>query len=211
MGENIEILDTINRAKQGDLAAFERLIQNHEATVYQIACQMMNHSEDAKDVSQEVFIKVYKNLKNFDGKSAFTTWLYRITVNTCIDEMRKRKNKQTVSMEAEQEMENGVILKQYEDNGKTPEEDLIAKEDCILLHKAMTQLSQEHSTILTLRDIQGFSYDEIAEILTISMGTVKSRLARARMQLKKEFLNLSEQNGNGVRLSKRKEETAHEL
>lgn len=211
MGDNIEILDSINRAKQGDLSAFERLILAYEVTVYQIACQMMNHSEDAKDISQEVFIKVFKNLKNFDGKSAFSTWIYRITVNTCIDEMRRRKGKQTVSMEAEQDLGERSVAMQFEADGKTPEESLLAKEDCIALHKAMANLSEEHSTILTLRDMQGLAYDEIADILSISMGTVKSRLARARIQLKKEFVNIAEQNGNNVRLSKRKEETAHEL
>ena len=87
----------VKRAKQGDMHAFEELILQHEKIVYNVALRMMNHSEDAKDISQEVFLKAYRNIGNFDERSQFSTWIYRITANTCIDEMRKRKGRQSFS------------------------------------------------------------------------------------------------------------------
>lgn len=99
----------VKRAKQGDMHAFEELILQHEKIVYNVALRMMNHSEDAKDISQEVFLKAYRNIGNFDERSQFSTWIYRITANTCIDEMRKRKGRQSFSLEEELESEEGSM------------------------------------------------------------------------------------------------------
>lgn len=90
----------VSRAKNGDMQAFEQLLLQHEKIVFNIVLRMMGPGEDVKDLSQEVFLKVYRNLSKFDEKSAFSTWIYRIAVNTCIDEMRRRKGKQTYSLEA---------------------------------------------------------------------------------------------------------------
>lgn len=178
----------IEKARNGDMESFENLIKQSEKIVYNIAYRMMNHCEDVKDISQEVFIKVYKNLKNFDGKSSFSTWIYRIAVNTCIDEMRKRKGKQTVSIEEESQQEDGGIMKkQISAQTETPEEDYIKKEQQKELLLAVEELSPSHKTVLTLRDLEGFSYSEIAEITETSVGTVKSRLSRAREQLKNKL------------------------
>ena len=100
--------DLIRKAKQGDMLAFEELILKHEKIVYNLALRMMNHSEDAQDIAQEVFLKAYRSLANFDERAAFSTWLYRITHNTCIDEMRKRKGKQSYSLE--EELENLLLF-----------------------------------------------------------------------------------------------------
>lgn len=108
--------------------AFEELIIQHEKIVYNVALRMMNHSEDAKDISQEVFLKAYRNIGNFDERSQFSTWIYRITANTCIDEMRKRKGRQSFSLEEELESEEGSMQRQVADAGETPEESMLREE-----------------------------------------------------------------------------------
>lgn len=197
--------ELIRRAKQGDMLAFEELILKHEKIVYNVALRMMNHSEDARDISQDVFLKAYKNLANFDERSAFSTWLYRITHNTCIDEMRKRKGKHSYSLEEEMESEEGSMQRQIADEGDTPEESLLREEEKGEILQALDTLSGEHKAAIILRDVKGLSYDEIAEILELSMGTVKSRISRARNQLKAEILKMREQNDKSVRHKRRKE------
>ena len=166
---------------------------------------MMNHSEDAKDISQEVFLKAYKNMKNFDERSMFSTWLYRITTNTCIDEMRKRKGKQSYSLEEELENEEGSMQRQIADEGETPEESLLREERKSELLQALDTLSEEHKAAVILRDIRGLSYEEVAEIVDLPMGTVKSRISRARNQLKNEILKIRERNEGKPRHKKGKE------
>ena len=197
--------DLIRRAKQGDMLAFEELILNHEKIVYNVALRMMNHSEDARDISQEVFLKAYRNLANFDERSAFSTWLYRITHNTCIDEMRKRKGKQNYSLEEELENEDGSMQRQIADEGDTPEESLLREEQKSEILQALDTLSEEHKAAIILRDVKGLSYEEISEILELSLGTVKSRISRARNQLKTEILKMREQSEKSVRHKKGKE------
>lgn len=197
--------DLIRKAKQGDMHAFEELILKHEKIVYNVALRMMNHGEDAKDISQEVFLKAYRSLSNFDERSAFSTWLYRITHNTCIDEMRKRKGKQSYSLEEELENEEGSMQRQIADEGDTPEESLLREEQKSEILQALDNLSAEHKAAIILRDVKGLSYEEIAEILELSLGTVKSRISRGRNQLKKEILKMREQNERNVRHKKGKE------
>ena len=191
--------DLIRKAKQGDMLAFEELILKHEKIVYNVALRMMNHSEDARDISQEVFLKAYRSLSNFDERSAFSTWLYRITHNTCIDEMRKRKGKQTYSLEEELESEDGSMQRQIADESDTPEESLLREEQKSEILQALDTLSEEHKAAIILRDVKGLAYEEIAEILELSLGTVKSRINRARNRLKNEILKIREQNETAVR------------
>ncbi len=192
-------------AKKGDMQAFETLLIKHEKMVYHIAFRMFGTLEDAKDISQDVFLKVYRNLQYFDEKSAFSTWVYRIAVNTCIDEMRKRKGKQTYSLEAELEDSEGVYQKQFADDGQTPEQSMMRKEAQREILQALERLSPEHKMAIILRDIRGFSYEEIAEITDTGLGTVKSRISRARQQLKEEILKNEEQIEKNIRQSSRKE------
>ena len=135
--------DLIRKAKQGDMLAFEELILKHEKIVYNLALRMMNHSEDAQDIAQEVFLKAYRSLANFDERAAFSTWLYRITHNTCIDAMRKRKGKQTYSLEEEVESEDGSMQRQIADEGDTPEESLLRAEQKSEILQALDTLSEE--------------------------------------------------------------------
>ena len=197
--------ELIAKAKQGDMQAFEELILKHEKIVYNVALRMMNHSEDAKDISQEVFLKAYRNIKNFDERSMFSTWLYRITTNTCIDEMRKRKGKQNYSLEEELENEDGSMQRQIADEGDTPEESLMRGEEKGEILQALDTLSEEHRVAIILRDVKGLSYEEISEIIELPMGTVKSRISRARNQLKNEILKIRERNDGKLRHKKGKE------
>ena len=197
--------ELIAKAKQGDMQAFEELILKHEKIVYNVALRMMNHSEDAKDISQEVFLKAYRNIKNFDERSMFSTWLYRITTNTCIDEMRKRKGKQNYSLEEELENEDGSMQRQIADEGDTPEESLMRGEEKGEILQALDTLSEEHRAAIILRDVKGLSYEEISEIIELPMGTVKSRISRARNQLKNEILKIRERNDGKPRQKKGKE------
>ena len=180
----------VKRAKQGDMHAFEELIIQHEKIVYNVALRMMNHSEDAKDISQEVFLKAYRNIGNFDERSQFSTWIYRITANTCIDEMRKRKGRQSFSLEEELESEEGSMQREEQ------------KSEIL---QALESLSPEHKVAVILRDIKGLSYEEIAEILELTLGTVKSRISRGRNQLKQEILKLREQDAHFIRHKRGKE------
>lgn len=195
----------IARAKAGDMQAFEALILQHEKIVYNVALRMMNHSEDARDISQEVFLKAYKSIGQFDERAMFSTWLYRITTNTCIDELRRRKGKQSYSLEEELESEEGSMQRQIADEGETPEESLLRAERADELKKALAQLTEEHRIAVILRDIRGLSYEEIAEIMDLPMGTVKSRISRARNQLKQEILKIRERKDDLPRHKKGKE------
>lgn len=195
----------IARAKAGDMQAFEALILQHEKIVYNVALRMMNHSEDARDISQEVFLKAYKSIGQFDERAMFSTWLYRITTNTCIDELRRRKGKQSYSLEEELESEEGSMQRQIADEGETPEESLLRAERADELKKALAQLTEEHRLAVILRDIRGLSYEEIAEIMNLPMGTVKSRISRARNQLKQEILKIRERKDDLPRHKKGKE------
>lgn len=200
MNDDLEEI-LINKAKQGNTTAFEKLIVSHERNIYSIAYRMFNNEEDAKDITQEVFIKIYRNISKFDQNSKFSTWLHRICVNTCIDEIRKRKGKQTISIDETIELEDSSVKKQYMDDGLTPEETIIVKEDIEDIRKAITCLSENHKSIIILRDIQNLSYTEIADITGSSLGTVKSRLARARLQLKNIIMGNKELSKKESRLN----------
>ena len=140
----------------------------------------MGSAEDAADMAQETLLKAWRALQRFDGRSSLGTWLYRIAVNTCLDELRRRKNRTTVSIQnlAEKGWEP-------EDEGGDFVERSIQREE---VRQALRELPDDYRTVLILRDIQGFSYDEIADILACPVGTVRSRLNRARGNMVKKLL-----------------------
>jgi RNA polymerase sigma factor, sigma-70 family len=194
MADHTEVSKLVKMAQQGDSIAFSRLIENHERFVYNVVYRILSNHEDAKDVSQEVFLKAYRYLGRFDGRASFSTWLYRIAVNTSIDELRKRKSNETISIGRERYCDTGVIKKEYPDNSVGVEESIIARESMAEIKQVMENLNNDHRVIITLRDLEGLSYAEISEITEISLGTVKSRLARARKALKDLILECREEN-----------------
>ncbi len=192
MEEKKEQPEWLKRARQNDKNAWESLVRENERMVYHIAYRMMQNEEDAKDISQEIFIKVYRSLSKFDESAVFSTWLYRIAVNTCIDALRKRKGNQTISLQEQTQ-------KKQQD---TPEQNYLQKEEQIQIMQTIESLSPEHKAMILMRDMEDMTYGEIAECLSLSLGTVKSRIARAREQFKKEFLAKKELLTNNSRQNK---------
>lgn len=174
----------VRKAKQGDIQAFEKLINKHQKRVYNIALRMLQNPEDAYDISQEVFIRVFKSMKEFREEASFSTWIYRIAKNACLDELRKRKKRNIVSLDENMEFEEGTVKRQIEDEAPGPDILYESKELKDIVKLALRHLSNDHRLVIVLRDLQGFSYDEIAKILDCPEGTVKSRINRARKALK---------------------------
>lgn len=174
----------VKRAKKGNISAFEELIIEHESKVYNIAYRILNNEEDAKDLSQEVFIKAFNSLHKFREDSSFSTWLYRIAMNTCIDELRKRKGRESYSIDRDIQTDEGTIPREFQDKQLNPEEELMNKELSSQIQWALNHLSETYKEVIILRDFQGFDYKQISQILGCSLGTVKSRISRARTELK---------------------------
>lgn len=177
----------MKKAKDGDIEAFELLIESCRKRVFNIALRMLGNYEDASETTQEVFIRIFKSLGSFKENSSFYTWVYRITSNVCLDELRKRKSKILVSLDETIELKDGEVTPQLEDKSTTPEVAIERKEIKKTIIAAINSLPEEHRLVIVLRDIQGFSYEEIAKIANCPEGTVKSRINRARQSLREKF------------------------
>lgn len=177
--------ELVKRSQEGDIESFEKLISQYQKKVFNIALGMIRNYDDAYDASQEVFLRVYKSIKKFKGQSSFSTWLYRITTNVCLDELRKRKkNINNISIDQEILLENGEVFRQIEDHENIPDLQAEKNELNRIIRNAIYNLSDEHKEVIVLRDIQGFSYNDIANIIKCPEGTVKSRINRSRKILK---------------------------
>ena len=174
------------KAADGDESAFEQLVRKYERLVTTCAYSVVGNQDDVMDVSQEVFLKVYRSIGTFKGDSEFSTWLYRIAKNTALDFVRKRKQT-TVSIDTSGEEGDGFDIAD-ENESSSPEKNALKKERAKILHEAIAKLSEEHREVIILRDLNDYSYDAIAESLGIEPGTVKSRLSRARESLRKILL-----------------------
>lgn len=170
----------VSRCKHRDAEAFTLLVDRYQARVYGYVRRMLRSIEDAEDVSQEVFIKAFQNIDSFDSRASFSTWLFKIASNLCIDKLRKQEKENRVGFES-LELDGTVSF----DKSWDPEASLNAKELAIAIEKSITQLSNKLKPVLLLHDQQNLGYEEIAEILSIPVGTVKSRLFLAREELKK--------------------------
>lgn len=172
----------IARVLGGDTDAFEALVTEYEKNVYNLALKMTGNTEDAADLSQETFIKAFHSLGSFRGDSKFSVWLYRIVSNVCLDFLRGRSRRQTVSLSMEDEDGEEAQL-DIPDERQTPELLLEKRMTREAVRRGLAQLPPEPRQILLLREIQGLSYEEIASVLGIESGTVKSRIFRARKKL----------------------------
>ena len=173
----------ILKSQQGDVNSFEELISNYQLYAYNIAFQMLKHEEDAKDAAQDALIKVYKNIGQFQMDSKFSTWLYRIVINTCKDQLRSKKS-QWMSIEDESSDAKEWIEKLPARESEQPDRQLEKKEVSERIMEAFNRLSPNHKSVLMLRDIQGMSYEEIGVIENCSVGTIKSRINRGRLILR---------------------------
>ena len=174
----------IRRAQRGDADAFEQLLLEHQKNVYNLCYRMAGNPDDAMDLSQETFLRAWRCLDQYQFASAFSTWLYRLCSNICIDFLRRRRRQQTVPLtfeDADGEEQTYAVP----DAQPLPEEQVELKLTRETLAAAMAQLLPEHRAVLQLRVVNEMSYEQIADVLDIQIGTVKSRLSRARNQLKK--------------------------
>ncbi|HZK18926.1 MAG TPA: sigma-70 family RNA polymerase sigma factor [Clostridia bacterium] len=180
----------VRKSKQGDLDAFEELVRRYENKVYSIAFRFMGNHADASDIAQEAFIRLYQALPRYREEAGLTTWMYHITANACRDELRKKQRARLIPL-------NDYITETFEGSntaksGTNPEEELERLELQEQVQLCLNKLTDEHRIILILREMQDLSYEEISEVLKCSMGTVKSRLNRARKALREKLLEQME-------------------
>ena len=168
----------------GDREAFNVLVERYQSKIINMAYTMLSSREDSYDAAQEVFIRVYRNIEKFKGGSSFSTWIYRITSNTCTDMLRKRVRRISAVSITESDDDDRAPL-ELKDTSPTPEETVEKNEVQKAVRAALAELPYEHRQIIALYDIEGLSYQEISEIIKCPVGTVKSRLSRARNFLKK--------------------------
>ena len=196
----------IQAVLDGDVNAFETLVKEYEKNVYNLALRMTGNSEDAADMSQEAFIKAYNSLSSFRGDSKFSVWLYRIVSNVCLDYLRSRTRKPTVSLSTENDDGEEVEL-DIADESQSPELLLDRSLTRDAVRRGLASLPPDHREILLLREIQGLSYEEIAAALDLEAGTVKSRIFRARKKLSSflikdgnipEFVSSSKERGGDL-------------
>lgn len=183
MSSDLSEKQLIQKAKMGDEKSFESLILGCQSKAYNIAIRYLKNEEDAMDALQESFIKIFRHLKSFKEDSRFDTWVYRIVVNTCNDILRKNSTRKTTDSIFRSEDDKETMI-EIPDSSGSPEEMFDKKEKSEFIVACMDKLSQDQREIIILRDIQGFSYDEISEILKCSVGTVKSRINRSRLKLR---------------------------
>ncbi len=174
----------IRRAQSGDNDAFEQLLLQHQKSVYNLCLRMTGNADDALDLSQEAFIRAWRALGQYQFDAAFSTWLYRLTSNVCIDFLRKQKRQQHVSLTVPDEESAGEEFT-LPDPAPGPEEQAIHADAQSAVARAMAALPDDWRIVMQLRVVEELSYEQIAQILDIKVGTVKSRLARARGQLRK--------------------------
>jgi len=173
----------VRRAKDGDLQAYDELVQRYQERIYATIYHMTSNHEDANDLAQDAFIKAFQALKSFKGGSSFYTWIYRIAVNKTINFLKQRRHKGHMSLnELDFNAENDPDLVALVSD-KTPQRDAGLNELKEKLNEAMQRLSEPHRLVVALHDVQGLAHEEIAEIMDCNIGTVRSRLFYARQQL----------------------------
>jgi RNA polymerase sigma-70 factor, ECF subfamily len=171
----------------GDRELFATLVRRHQNTVFAMCVRIVGSREKAEEVAQDVFIAVYRNLDKFRGDARFRTWLYRVVVNHCKNKnayLARRHSKRHESLDAGREREDGEVKRELPSPNPGPEQATLAKQRRALLEKGLARLGEDHRTVIVMRDLQGMPYEEIAQTLGVAPGTVKSRLNRARNELK---------------------------
>ncbi len=174
--------ELVSSARKGDRTSFDLLVRRHYTLVYNTAYRILGDASTAEDATQAAFIRAFRSLPRFRGSSAFSTWLYRIVSNVCLDTLRARKDNVTsidVAFDGEDSHERPLP-----DSDTEPAAVFEQTERQRAVHRAISVLSEDHRMVLVLYDISGFSYEEVAAILEMPLGTVKSRLNRARIALK---------------------------
>ncbi len=175
----------IKEAQRGNILAFESLVKNYDRHVLQLAYNMVNNTQDAEDIYQEVLVRIYKNLHRFEFKSEFSTWLYRVVVNYCINFQKKRRRLKTYSIDKEFQNGDENWKKSVKSEEQNPEESFLNLELSREIEAALQQLSPKQKTVFILRHYHGHKLKEIAEIIKCSEGTVKNYLFRATQKMQR--------------------------
>ncbi len=173
-------------AQAGDAASFDQLVEAHYVAVYNTAYRMLGDADAACDATQTAFIRAFDALKSFRGASAFSTWLYRIAMNVCLDDLRRRKH-QPLSLVTEESEESSPEEREIPDESDEPGAKAEQRERQVIVQQAIGRLPKDYRAIVVMYDIRGLSYQDICEALDVPLGTVKSRLNRARHALREEM------------------------
>jgi RNA polymerase sigma-70 factor (ECF subfamily) len=191
-------LALVASAKKGDVAAFEELVRRYDRNVFRIANHITQNREDAEDVVQDAFLKAYSNLEQFQGQSKFYTWLVRIAVNEALMRLRRRRPERMVSLDEDVKTEDDSVPREVADWSPNPEQLYGQGELKEILTKTIQGLPASFRTVFVLRDVEGLSTEETAEALNLSIPAVKSRLLRARLQLRERLSKYFKQrSGDG--------------
>ncbi len=172
----------ISAAQSGDLEAFNQIVRLYETRVYNLCYRMLGDADAAADAAQDTFIAAFRNVRHFRG-GVFKSWLLRIATNACYDALRARKRRPSVSLESADDAEEGNRI-DVADQAESPDEFVLRQELSAVIQAGLAELPEDQRIVLILSDIQGLTYDEIAQIVGINLGTVKSRLSRARAKLR---------------------------
>lgn len=189
--EDKRLVDAI---QAGDKTAFDILVLRHKDRIFNLCYWFLSDYEEANDAAQEVFLKAYRSVSKFRFESTFYTWLYRITVNVCKNRLKSsffKYRRRMIPLENPGGGQHGAKPLEIPDDSPSPMSRLEQKEKMAIIKAAMDTLTAEQRTVLVLRDIQGLSYEEIADSTDLNLGTVKSRLARARLALKEKLRRIS--------------------
>ena len=189
-GSGKKDMDNINRFLAGDEQAFIALVCQYQNRVHNLCYRLLGDMHEAQDMSQEIFLTIHRSLKNFRGDSLFSTWVFRIATNHCKNRIKylgRRKYYQSDSLDQPRQAEDGDIFSEVEDETPDPESQLTSDEIQVAVQEAISTLDEDHRLVIVLRDIQDQSYEEIAEALGLKVGTVKSRIHRARNELKRKL------------------------
>jgi RNA polymerase sigma-70 factor (ECF subfamily) len=180
--------ELLARSQKGDMEAFTILVERYQKMLYTIAFRFLGNPEDAGDAAQEALVRAFKNLPGFRGQCSFKTWLQHIIANICRDALRRMSRRPTLSLDNLREIEGAPWELAAEEEVTSPEEVFLAREGEDHIHQLIQALTPEYRLVVIMRDLQGFSYEEIATSLGCSIGTVKSRLSRARQFLRRHLI-----------------------
>jgi RNA polymerase sigma-70 factor (ECF subfamily) len=174
----------IHQVLEGDEQSFDELMQRYRQSVYNLVYRMIEDPQEAEDIVQETFIKAFNALSTFNEEFAFSTWLFKIATNHCIDTLRKKKLR-TFSLDSPIRTKEGDVSRDYADESYSPERSTISSEHTHIILEAVDDLPEKYRTVINMRHREDRSYEEISELLKIPIGTVKARIFRARELLKK--------------------------
>jgi RNA polymerase sigma-70 factor, ECF subfamily len=186
------------KAREGDLTAFSELVDRYERNIFRMAKQITQSDEDAEDVLQEAFLKAFEHLDSFQGQSKFYTWVVRIAVNEALMKLRKRRSSKTVSLDENYDTGEDMVLREIAVWDGNPEQQYSQEELRAILEKAVQSLPPLFRTVFVLRDIEELSTEETASILDLSIPAVKSRLLRARLQLREKLTRYFKRKGDDI-------------